>query len=165
MHRNHRTRRWRQRSLHLCHTGRERCGVHVDKDRRRPFAHHAVGHRGPGEGGQDDLVAGPQIQRHQRQMHRRRTARAGHHFGTKESGRQRLRLCHHLALNQHPRSKHLGDPLQIARLKVGVAESNHAPFRYQATVRSMPARRSTSGAKPSSARARSMLGMRTSISG
>ena len=155
----------RERSFHLRDTGRKRRRVHVDKDRRGPFTHHAIGHGGPGEGGENDLVARPKIKRHERQMDRRCTAGTGHHLGAQEGRRQRLRLGHHLALNQHARSQHLGDALQIARLKVGVAESNHAPVRYQAMVRSMPARRSTSGAKPSSARARSMLGIRTSISG
>ena len=155
----------------------ERLGIDVDEHGARPAELDHVRGRGERVGGHDHLVARPDADREQGQVERRRPRR----------DRDRVRRAHRaperlLELGdpgphrQLPAREHLGDRGELGLSHVGSRKPDRlgnahvahaaAPSRarYQATVRSSPSSSSTRASNPSSDRAFSTFGIRSSTS-
>ena len=146
-------------------------GVGVDVDEHGTCAAQLDGVRRRRERvrGDDDLVAGPDLEREQREVEggrarrNRRRMRGAH--GARDSGLELLDLRAH---RQLAGADDLLDRCELLVPDVGPGEPNrlgHDAFaRYQAMVRSRPSSSSTFASNPSRSRALSTFGIRSSTS-
>ena len=151
----------------------ERLGIDVHEHRTCAAELDGVRGRGEGVGGDDHLVTGADAEREQRKVDRGSSGRHADGLGRPDCSRERalerldLRPHRQLAAGEHVRDRgELGiadvGPGEPDRRAAHAAAPSRA--RYHAIVRESPSSSSTSASKPSSDRALSTFGIRSSTS-
>src|SRR5262249_53084514 len=119
-----------------------------------------------GVGRDDDLVTRVEPEREHGEMERRRPGGDRDRVGRLADRRELvLELGDHGPLGAHPGPENLGDQNRLlgARVRPGETDPRYL-VRYHSIVLASPSSSSTSGSQPSSSRAFSTLGMRSSTS-
>ena len=151
----------------------ERFGIDVHEHRTCAAELDGVRGRGEGVGGDDHLVAGADAEREQREMDRGGSRRHADGLGRPDCPRERaLERLDPRPHRQLAAGEHLRDGGELGIADVGPGEPDRraahaaAPSRarYHAIVRERPSSSSTSASKPSSDRALSTFGIRSSTS-
>ena len=158
---------------HELRSHEKRVGVDVDQHGTRTAEVHDVRRGGKRVGGHDDLVALAHAECEQGEVERRRPGRDGDRLGRADSVCDRpLERRHTRPHRQLPVGQHLGDRCELGLADVRSCEpdlAGHAAGapsrdRYQAIVCSRPWSSSTRASQPSTSRAFSTSGMRSSTS-
>ncbi len=143
-----------------------RHGVDVDEHGTEARERDDVRGRGEGVGGNEDGVARREPERLDGEVERRRARGDREGVGRPAGAAELLLERRHLrALGEHAALEHAGHRGKLLGAGVGAGEPDSLYLsRYHAIVRSRPSSSSTRGSQPSSSRAFSTFGIRSSTS-
>ena len=169
VHADHRLRPWRDGVVDLAEVEVHGLRVDVGEHRFGTDERDDVGGRRERVGGDDHLVALADPERKHREVERGGPVRdADRVLAAADTRELRLELSELRAHRQAARLEHLRDRLDLLRPDIGPGEPDQAAasprLRYHEIVRPRPSSSSTFASKPSTSRALSTFGIRSSTS-